>query len=44
MRLRLRLPTVGVESVLDTEELGQTRAWFSIQTMLRPPPHSFLMR
>ncbi len=29
---------------LGTEELCQTRAWFSIQTMPRPPPQSFLIR
>jgi hypothetical protein len=29
---------------LGTEELCQTRAWFSIQTMPKPPPHSFLIR
>ena len=27
-----------------TEELCQTRAWFSIQTIPRPPLNSFLMR
>jgi hypothetical protein len=29
---------------LGTEELCQTRAWFSIQTMPMPAPNSFLMR
>ena len=29
---------------LGTEELCQMRAWFSIQTMPRPPPNSFLIR
>gem|GEM_PF-1866147 len=27
-----------------TDELCQTRAWFSIHTIPRPPPNSFLMR
>jgi hypothetical protein len=27
-----------------TEELCQTRAWFSTQTIPRPPAQSFLMR
>ena len=29
---------------LGTEELCQTRAWFSIQTIPKPPPHNFLIR
>ncbi len=29
---------------LGTEELCQTRAWFSIQTIPSPPAKSFLMR
>jgi hypothetical protein len=29
---------------LGTDELCQTRAWFSIQTMPKPPEKSFLMR
>ncbi len=29
---------------LGTEALCQTRAWFSIQTIPRPPPQSFLIR
>jgi hypothetical protein len=29
---------------LGTDELCQTRAWFSIQTMPRPPPQIFLIR
>jgi hypothetical protein len=29
---------------LGTEELCQTRAWFSTQTMPSPPLHNFLIR
>jgi hypothetical protein len=29
---------------LGTDELCQTRAWFSMKTMPSPPPQSFLIR
>ena len=37
-------PLPKVAPRLGTEELCQTRAWFSTQTMPRPPAQSFLMR
>ncbi len=37
-------PLPKVAPRLGTEELCQTRAWFSTQTMPRPPAKSFLIR
>jgi hypothetical protein len=37
-------PRPKLEPKLGTEELCQTRAWFSIQTIPRPPPNSFLIK
>ncbi len=37
-------PLPNVAPRLGTDELCQTRAWFSTQTMPRPPAQSFLMR
>jgi hypothetical protein len=37
-------PRPKLEPKLGTLELCHIRAWFSIQTMPRPPLHSFLMR
>lgn len=37
-------PRPKVVPKLGTEELCQTRAWFSIHTIPRPPLNSFLIR
>jgi hypothetical protein len=37
-------PRPNVVPKLGTDELCHMRAWFSIQTMPRPAPHSFLIK
>ncbi len=37
-------PRPKEEPKLGTEELCQTRAWFSIQTIPSPPPRSFFIK
>jgi hypothetical protein len=37
-------PRPKVAPRLGTDELCQTRAWFSIQTIPKPPAHSFLIK